>query len=109
MLINKDTPNIFDLVPEDTIASIYEDKGSRKKDRINKINNVQKAWGNVGWKDGYTNAGTFILSKQHRDIFKPHKGKYWLEWGSADIHMSYNILKGYVYNHIYLNANLHIL
>jgi len=93
MLININVPNIFKEVPEDTIGSIYEDKGSRKGDRLNKIKGVQQVWGDVGWKQGYTNAGTFIMSKQHRDIFNPHKGKYWLDWGSADIHMSYNIHK----------------
>ena len=93
MLINKDCPNVFDAVPYDMIGSIYEDKGSRRPDRLNKIKNVQRVWGDVGWKDGYTNAGTFVMSKIHRDIFKPHNGKYWLEWGSGDIHLSYNIHK----------------
>jgi lipopolysaccharide biosynthesis glycosyltransferase len=89
MLVNKNIPNIFDVVPEDKIGSIYEDKGSRKPDRLNKIAGIQRAWGNVGWTEGYTNAGTFVLSKMHRDILLPHNGKYWIGWGSADLHMSY--------------------
>ena len=93
MLINKNCPNIFDIVPVDKIGSIFEDKGSRTAMRRSKIKQIQKEWGNVGWETGYTNAGTFILSRQHKDIFLPHNNKYWLNWGSADLHLSYNIHK----------------
>lgn len=93
MLVNKNCPNIFNIVPEDTIGSIYEDKGTRRADRLQKIRDIQNVWGDVGWVNGYTNAGTFVLSAMHRNIFLPHNDKYWLKWGSADIHMSYNIHK----------------
>ena len=89
MLINKNTPNIFDIVPENKIGSIFEDKGSRKSNRRSIIQKIQNEWGNINWTEGYTNAGTFLLSKQHKDIFLPHNGKYYLDWGSADVHMSY--------------------
>jgi lipopolysaccharide biosynthesis glycosyltransferase len=89
MLINKNIPNIFDVVPYEKMGSIFEDKGSRRGDRLNKILNIQKHWGNVNWKENYTNAGTFVLSKIHRDIFLPHNSEYWVGWGSADLHMSY--------------------
>jgi lipopolysaccharide biosynthesis glycosyltransferase len=119
MLINKNCPNIFDVVSENVIGSIYEDKGSRRDDRHQKIRDVQKAWGSVGWTEGYTNAGTFVLSSIHRNIFLPHNNQYWLEWGSADVHISYNIHKygfkvqelEYKWNHMtmfsesWLNAN----
>lgn len=93
MIINKDCPNIFELVPEDMIGSIYEDKGSRKPDRIEKISVIQRTWGDVGWKENYTNAGTFLVSKMHKNIFLPVHGTYWTAWGSADLHLSYNIHK----------------
>ena len=70
MLINKTTPDIFDIVPEDKIGSIFEDKGSRQQNRRQIISKVQNEWGNVGWSEGYTNAGTFLLSKQHKDILE---------------------------------------
>tara|TARA_R110001606_G_C15389005_1_gene651282 strand:+ start:2950 stop:3645 length:696 start_codon:yes stop_codon:yes gene_type:complete len=89
MIINKNTPNLFELVPEDKIGSIFEDKGSRQQNRRQIISKVQNEWGDVGWSEGYTNAGTFLLSKQHKDIFLPHEGKYYLDWGSADVHLSY--------------------
>ena len=93
MIINKNCPNIFDEVPEDTIGSIYEDIGIRMFDRRQKIAYIQNMWGDVNWKTGYTNAGTFLLSREHRDVFKPHKGKFWVTEGTADLHMSYNIHK----------------
>ncbi len=93
MLITKTCPNIFDVVPMDKVGSIFEDKGTRKPDRLNKIKGIQAKWGNVNWMEGYTNAGTFVVSKQHKNIFTPHNGEYWLDWGSADLHLSYNIHK----------------
>ena len=93
MIVTPDCPNIFEVVPEDMIGSIYEDKGSRQPDRRSKIWGIQNVWGDVGWREGYTNAGTFLMSKMHRDIFKPHGDEYWLAWGSADLHLSYNIHK----------------
>ena len=93
MLITKNCPDIFKVVPEDMIGSIYEDKGSRKGDRLSRINQIQRSFGDVGWRGNYTNAGTFILSKEHRDIFLPVNGKYWNDRGSVDVHLSYNIHK----------------
>jgi len=93
MIVNKNCPNIFDLVPEDMIGSIYEDKATRKADRLQRIKHIQSVFGDVGWKKNYTNAGTFLLSKQHKDIFNPVNGKYWDQRGSVDVHLSYNIHK----------------
>lgn len=93
MLINKNCPNIFDEVPEDMIGIIYEDVGNRAHDRRNKIQLIQQMWGDVGWTQNYTNAGTFVLSKQHKDIFLPHNNNFWTGPGTADLHMSYNIHK----------------
>jgi lipopolysaccharide biosynthesis glycosyltransferase len=93
MLISKDCPNLFDIVPEDMIGSIYEDKATRKADRLQRIQHIQRVFGDVGWKENYTNAGTFMMSKMHRDIFLPVNEKYWGERGSVDVHLSYNIHK----------------
>lgn len=89
VLVNPDCPDIFDVVPEDCIGSIFEDKGSRKKYRRRWIQDVQKKWGEVCWTDGYTNAGVFVVSSCHSGIFDDHDGEYWLANGSADIHLSY--------------------
>lgn len=93
MIINKDCPNIFEVVPEDKIGSIYEDVGSRQPHRRGLIRAIQQRWGDVGWNGGYTNAGTFLVSKQHKDIFLPNEGQYYTGWGSADVHLSYMIHK----------------
>jgi len=119
MLINKNCPNIFEIVPENMIGVIFEDKGSRRDNRHYKIQNVQKVWGDVGWVEGYSNSGTLLLSKQHRDVFLSHNGEYWLDDGSGDIHISYNAHKygfkryelEYKWNHMtmfsepWMNAN----
>ena len=93
MIINKGCPNIFDLVPENMVGSIYEDVGTRATDRQQRIGFIQSLWGDVGWKTGYTNAGTFLMSREHKNIFLPHENKYWVGTGTADLHMSYNIHK----------------
>lgn len=89
MLILPACPNPFKEVPENKIGSIFEDVGSRARYRHQYIQDIQKAWGHIGWKKGYTNAGIFLASKQHRDIFTAFEGKYWTAWGSADLHLSY--------------------
>lgn len=89
MLILPACPNPFTVVDEDKIGSIFEDKGSRKGRRHELIREIQTAWGNIGWRTGYTNAGIFVVSRRHKDIFEPYDGKYWTGWGSADLHLSY--------------------
>jgi len=92
ILIRPDCPNLFDLIPEDKVGSVKENVGSRKDTRNNLIDVVQQLWGNVGW-DYYTNAGVFMLSAQHKNIFDPHKGEYWCQFGNGDVHMGYNVAK----------------
>ena len=95
LLIDSDTvitpncPNIFEEVPADCIGSIFEDKGTRKSHRHSLIFNVQRVWGDVGWREGYTNAGVYVMSKEHSNIFDPVNNSYWTGWGSADVHMAY--------------------
>jgi lipopolysaccharide biosynthesis glycosyltransferase len=93
IILNKNISNLFDIVPENKIGIIYEDKGSRKPQRRQLIEHIQKLWGDVHWRKNYTNAGCFIFSKQHKDIFNSHNGQYWRGWGSGDVHMSYMIHK----------------
>lgn len=108
VLVSPRCPDIFEVVPEDCIGSIYEDKGSRRKRRRSLIRGIQDRWGDVGWAEGYTNAGVFVVSRCHSKIFEPHNGEYWTEWGSADLHMSYMAWKNgysffelpFVWNHM---------
>lgn len=90
-IINKNCPNIFNEVPEDHIGTIFEDYGTRLKNRRDKIKNIQNHWGDIGWKSGYINTGVFVVSKQHNKIFEKHNNAYWTDWGSDDMHLGYKI------------------
>ena len=96
MLILPNCPNPFDEVPEDKIGTIFEDKGTRRPTRLKYIQDIQRSWGNVGWTQHYSNAGTFMVSKKHQYIFTDFEGKYWTAWGSADVHLSF---QGRRFNH----------
>ncbi len=93
ILINKNCPNVFKIVPENKIGTIYEDKGSRTEARRKLIIEIQEAFGDVGWKSGYINTGFFLVSKQHQKIFEKINGKLWMDIGWDDVHLGYNVHK----------------
>jgi len=93
MLLHPDCPNLFDVVPYDEIGSIYEDVGSRKNQRLRCIRNSQKQFGEIGWTEGYINTGVFVTSKEHRDIYQKINERYFVDWGTDDIHIGYLINK----------------
>lgn len=91
IIINKNCPNLFDVVPYDKIGTIFEDKGSRLIDRKKRIQLIQKEWGEIGWRSGYINTGVFLVSREHRQVFKKFKNKYWVKSGFDDVHLGYQI------------------
>jgi len=91
MVINKNCPNLFEIIPDDKIGVIFEDKGSRRENRLTRIKRIQRAWGNIGWKQNYINIGTFLVSRLHKKIFTPFAGRYWEQLGFADVHFGYQI------------------
>lgn len=91
IVINKNCPNLFEMVPNDKIGVVFEDKGSRCKDRRQRIARVQIAWGDIGWRKGYINIGTLLVSRLHREIFKKGAGRYWKSLGYCDVHLGYHI------------------
>ena len=119
VLITKDCPNLFEIVPQDHIGTIFEDKGSRLENRRRLIRCVQDVFGDVGWTEGYINTGVFLVSRQHEDIFagmptvqegvdtsqmptdlEPghvvehfDNGWYWVGHGWDDVHLGYMIRK----------------
>lgn len=94
VLITPDCPDPFWTVPDDCIGTIFEDRGSRKAQRYAIIAKIQRQFGEIGWKQGYSNAGFFMYNpKLHNAIWDPINKRYWREWGSADVHMMYNIVK----------------
>ena len=94
VLVNKSTPNIFDIVPYEKIGTVYEDKGSRRAARHQCIRKVQQVYGDVGWSEGYINTGFFLSSKCHRDIFTKINGTdFYEDWGHDDVHLGYQLNK----------------
>lgn len=91
MLINKDCPDLFEIVPNDCIGTIFEDRGTRKANRRRKIADIQKMYGDVGWKSGYINTSLLMTSLQHRGIFTSINGNYYTKDGSDDLHLGYQI------------------
>jgi len=91
IVINKNCPNIFDIVPYDEIGTVFEDKGIRQGDRWQRIIDIQTAWGRVEWNENYINTGVFLVSKPHAEIFKRFKGKLWIKYGYDDVHLGYQI------------------
>ncbi len=72
LLISPQCPNVFDIVPQDEIGGVFEDVGSRLKNRRNKqIRAIKKVFGDLeNWESGYVNAGVLVVSSQHRELFQ---------------------------------------
>lgn len=109
-VINKNCPNIFDIVPYDTIGLVFEDKGSRLENRRARIAQVKEGFGGVEqWVSGYFNMGVFLVSKIYRDMFTKVNGQLWADRiGFAQTHWNYQMMKfgykhidlGYRWNHM---------
>jgi len=93
MLLSPTCPNLFEVVPYEAIGSILEDKGSRRQQRLNCIKNSQTQFGDIGWVSEYINTGVFVSSKCHKEIYRSINGKYFVDWGTDDIHIGYLIKK----------------
>lgn len=108
IIINKDCPDLFEVVPFDIIGAVTEDKGSRKDDRRGRVTRVNAHFGDVGWKKGYFNMGLYLVSKVHRDMFQRIDGKLWENRGWDASFYSYQIMRlgykwtdlGYKWNHM---------
>lgn len=93
MIMLPNFPNLFRAIPYDTIASVYEDKGTRKQARLATLINAQNKFGFLNWTEGYINTGLFITSKCHRDVYKKINNDFWTGFGSDDVHIGYLIKK----------------
>jgi hypothetical protein len=91
VLIMPNCPNIFDVVPEDSIGTVLEDKGSRLQHRRQVISDAQKQFGDVGWREGYLNTGVFVVSREHREIFNISKDRMWMGFGEDDVTLGLKI------------------
>jgi lipopolysaccharide biosynthesis glycosyltransferase len=108
VLVLPNCPNLFDEVPEKCIGSSFEDIGSRAGPRRQSIQNIQKQFGDIGWKQGYINTGVLVTSKMHRDVFTSVDGRWYTNFGSDDVHIGYKAFKlnfkihqlSYKFNHM---------
>ncbi len=108
IIINKNCPNIFDLVPINTFGGVLEDKGSRRNDRLNRIRRAQDYFGQIGWQEDYFNMGFYVASLIHRDLFQRFNGKLWEKLGYDGVFYSYQMQRlgykyvdlGYRFNHM---------
>lgn len=109
ILVLKGCPNIFEQIPLDTIGVVFEDKGTRVKDRRNRIVKIQNKYGDIGWKTGYLNEGVLLFSKNHSVLFDTINDEYWDDRvGPSQTHFGYQINKyklkvkdlGYKWNHM---------
>lgn len=68
ILVRDDTPNLFDIVPNDSLG-IFEE-GKYHKDRIAQFKNfcLETGYDFSRWKGKYYNTGVMLLSKQHKNI-----------------------------------------
>ena len=121
IVINRDCPNIFDMIPSDYIGLVFEDKGSRLKNRRDRIKQVKRALGDIEhWVEGYFNMGFFVVSSIHQEMFTKIKGKLWGEdqkkkpGGADQTHLCYQIMRlkykyvdlGYKFNHMSMFSEL---
>jgi len=70
ILISPLCPNVFEMVQREKVGVVYEDVGSRKNNRRNKIIEAQNALGNIDLTADYFNSGIIIVSKEYRKLFE---------------------------------------
>lgn len=93
IIIKPNCPNLFDIVPEDSIGTVLEDKGSRLNHRRQVIAEAQKQFGYIEWTEGYINTGVFMVSKCHKEMFNIDEDFMWHEFGEDDVTLGYQINK----------------
>lgn len=91
ILVLKTCPDVFEIVKYEDVGSIFEDVGSRKKDRKGRILKIQDQFGDIGWTSGYINTGFAVFSKCHKEIFK--KEDLYMDLGYDDVWLGYRIRK----------------
>lgn len=92
ILIRNDTPNIFEYVDNNKIAVVFEDKGSRKEDRRNRIVKANEMYGDEGWEEGYINTGFALFPKCSKPIFRMDEDtKLYMDYGYDDVFLGWRI------------------
>jgi len=109
IVMNKNCPNIFNIVSFNSVGLIFEDRGSREGNRRKEIAKIkQRFGGNEHWTRGYFNAGFFLVSQIHCDMFTRINGQLWDGVLLEQTHLNYQIMRlgyeyidlGYKFNHM---------
>ena len=76
ILISPNAPNLFDVVPSESVGATRIDQLSPHEAPVlangwvkNDIELSQTMFGSVGWSDTYYNSGALVFSKAHKEIF----------------------------------------
>lgn len=73
IIITKDCPNLFDIVPERDLGAFIESEYSFYSDEVRhtiRIRRTQEKLGEIGWVKDYFNTGVMVLSKKHAPMFE---------------------------------------
>jgi len=89
--IKPDCEDLFEEVPEDCIGAVYDctENIPANEDRIPR---VLDRLGHIEWKSGYLNAGVYVASKIHRELYKIPGNAINEAWWEQDV-FNYNIVK----------------
>ena len=70
LIIRDDCPNLFDVVPSDKLGMFNEGKYAP---RLEYIQDASKAYGEdvYKWNGKFYNSGVMVISRIHKQIFKP--------------------------------------
>ncbi|MDB3944468.1 hypothetical protein N9444_00955 [Gammaproteobacteria bacterium] len=90
-VLNKNIPNVLKLVPPEKVGCVLEDVGSQIAERSAVMKAVQREFGEIGWRNKFINNGIMVVSKEHKCVFEPVDGQYYLGWMSDIAHISYQI------------------
>jgi hypothetical protein len=88
ILVSKDSPNLFDVVPRDHFGAASETTYSQAPvhQRI-----TQEELGPIDWKYPYFNSGMMIFSRAHKEVFDPNDPKL-ARWATDEVRTRYNLL-----------------
>lgn len=73
IIVTKKCPNLFDIVPENDLGAFIEseyDRYSTEVQHNDRIIEIQKMLGDIGWRKDYFNTGVMVLSRKHRQMFE---------------------------------------
>jgi len=89
--IKPNCPDIFNLVPYEQIGGVYDNKENEPANQDRTIQ-TQRILGDIEWERGYINAGIYIVSDIHKELFNipaktPNEG-----WWDQNV-LNYNIHK----------------